>query len=70
MSEPTRRPRVSSALAVYVVLLVSMQIFLVAVAVDALQSNDATLAWTAAATSALLFGGSILFTRALRSPAS
>ncbi len=70
MNSPTSRRRVPSALGVYVILLISLQIFLISVAVDALQSNDPTLAWTCAAVSALLAGGSVLFSRALRNDPS
>lgn len=67
MSPHTSRRRVSSALAVYVVVLLSLQIFLISVAVDALQSNDATLAWIAAGISVLFAGAALLFSRSLRS---
>ncbi len=62
----TRRP-VSSALGVYVVLLISLQIFLITVAVDALQSDNETLAWTSAGISVLLASATMLFARSLRS---
>jgi len=50
---------------VYVVLLISLQIFLISVAVDALHANDESLAWTTAGISVLLAGGAVLFARAL-----
>jgi len=59
------RRRVSSALGVYVVLLISLQIFLISVAVDALHANDESLAWTAAGISVLFTAGAVLFARAL-----
>lgn len=58
--------RVSSSLGVYVVVLLSLQIFLVTVAVDALQTDDETLAWTTAGISLLLAAAAALFARYLR----
>jgi hypothetical protein len=58
-----RRP--SSALGVYVIVLLSLQIFLVTVAVDALQTDDEALAWTAAGVSVALAAGAVLFARSL-----
>lgn len=67
MNTRATRRRVSSALGVYVVLLISLQIFLITVAVDALQSDNETLAWTSAGISVLLAGATLLFARYLRS---
>lgn len=58
--------RLSSTLGVYVVVLISLQIFLVSVAVDALQTDNETLAWTAAGISMLFAVGAALFARYLR----
>lgn len=57
--------RLSSTLGVYVVVLISLQIFLVSVAVDALQSDDGTLAWTAAGFSVLFAVAAAAFARSL-----
>jgi hypothetical protein len=64
-----RRPpdtRVSTALMVYVLVLLSLQLFLLAVAVEALLGDEPPLAWSAAALSAVLALGSLLFYRYLR----
>jgi hypothetical protein len=66
MSNHAGPRRLSSTLGVYVVLLISLQIFLVSVAVDALQTDDETLAWTAAGISVLLAAAAVLFARYLR----
>ncbi len=52
VSERTRRA--SSALVVYVIILVSFQVFLLTVAVEAFQSDAEGLAWATAAVSAAL----------------
>lgn len=62
----TRETRISDALMVYVLVLVSLQLFLLAVAVEALLGNEPALAWSAAALSAVLALGSVLFYRYLR----
>lgn len=62
----TRETRISNALMVYVLVLVSLQLFLLAVAVEALLGNEPSLAWSAAALSAVLAIGSVLFYRYLR----
>ena len=65
-----RRPRahrdVPAALGVFVVVLLSLQIFLLTVAVDALLADDDRLAWVTAALSVLLAAGSAAFYRYLR----
>jgi len=48
--------------------LLSLQVFLLTVAVDALLSDDAPLAWITAGLSVLLAVGSLLFSRVLRRP--
>lgn len=57
---------VASAVGVYVIVLLSLQIFLLTVALDALQDDDPGLAWVAAALSGVLAAGSILFYRYVR----
>jgi hypothetical protein len=57
---------VASAVGVYVIVLISLQIFLLTAALDALQDDDPGLAWVTAALSGVLATGSILFYRYLR----
>lgn len=67
MSHPARRGRaVSSAVGVYVLVLLVLQVFLLTVAVDALLGDDAGLAWVAAGCSAVLAAGSALFARSVK----
>lgn len=62
-----RNPRVvPAALGVFVVVLLSLQVFLLTVGVDALLANDDGLAWVTAALSVLLAAGSAAFYRYLR----
>ena len=51
----------SAAVGVFVGVLLSLQIFLLTVGLDALHASDATLAWTSAALSVLLAAGSAGF---------
>ena len=61
------RPReISSALAIFVGVLRSLQIFLLTVGLDALHARDPALAWTSAGVSVLLALGSVGFYRYLR----
>jgi hypothetical protein len=61
------RPRdLSSAVGVFVGVLLSLQIFLLTVGLDALHASDAALAWTSAALSLVLAAGSAGFYRYLR----
>lgn len=61
------RPReVSSAIGIFVGVLLALQIFLLSVGLDALHAHDSRLAWTAAALSAVLAAGSGAFYRYLR----
>jgi hypothetical protein len=61
-----RRREVSSAIGIFVGVLLALQIFLLSVGLDALHAHDTGLAWTAAALSAVLAGGSAAFYRYLR----
>jgi hypothetical protein len=61
-----RSIQVSTAVLVYVILLFSLQVFLLAVAVEAFLDHDPGLAWSATAISILLASGSLLFYRLLR----
>ena len=65
MARP-KRTQVSTALMVYVVLLLSLQLFLLAVAVEAFLGNEPSLAWSATAVSVALAATSVLFYRYLR----
>lgn len=55
----------SSAVLVYVILLLSLQLFLLAVAAEGFLAGDAALAWSATAISVVLAGGAVLFYRLL-----
>lgn len=65
-----RRPRahreVPAALGVFVVVLLSLQVFLLTVGLDALLADDDSLAWVTAGFSVLLAAGSAAFYRYLR----
>jgi hypothetical protein len=61
-----RAPRTSSALLVYVIILVAFQVFLFTVAVEAFATDDEALAWTTATVSVVLAGGSAFLYRSLR----
>jgi hypothetical protein len=53
-------------LGVFVVVLLSLQVFLLTVGLDALLADDDTLAWVTGACSVALAGGSVVFSRFLR----
>lgn len=57
---------VSVAVGAFVVVLLSLQIFLLTVGLDALLAHDAGLAWVTAAFSVLLAAGAAAFYRYLR----
>ncbi|MPZ53848.1 MAG: hypothetical protein GEU79_14135 [Acidimicrobiia bacterium] len=60
-----RDTQVSTAVLVYVLLLLSLQVFLLSVAVEAFLANEPRLAWSATAISTVLAVGSVLFYRYL-----
>lgn len=60
------RREVPAALGVFVVVLLSLQVFLLTVGLDALLADDDGLAWVTAGFSVLLAGGSAAFYRYLR----
>jgi hypothetical protein len=64
VSERTRRS--TSALLLYVIVLVAFQVFLITVAVEAFQTGDAPLAWATAAISVVLAVLSAALLRYLR----
>ena len=67
---PARPPRfqreVPAALGVFVVVLLSLQVFLLTVGLDALHADDDGLAWVTAALSVVLAGGAAAFYRYLK----
>jgi hypothetical protein len=56
----------SSALVLYVVVLVAFEVFLLTVAVEAFQTDDERLAWATAAVSVVVAGGAAVLHRLLR----
>jgi hypothetical protein len=61
------KPRdVSSAVGIFVGVLLCLQIFLLTIGLDALHVADVRLAWTSAALSVVLAAGSAAFYRYLR----
>lgn len=58
--------RSSSALVIYVIILVAFQVFLLTVVVEAFATDDEPLAWATAAVSATLAAGSAVLLRYLR----
>lgn len=58
--------RTSSSVLVYVIVLVSFQIFLLTIAVEAFADDSETLAWSSAAVSVVMAGAAIAFLRYLR----
>lgn len=60
------RNRSSSGLVVYVIILMSMQVFLISVAADAFLADDERLAWATAGVSVALFAATIALVRYLR----
>lgn len=66
MRSSERIRRTSSAVLIYVVILISFQVFLVTVAVEAFQTDDEATAWATAVVSVVLFGASTAFLRYLK----
>jgi len=64
VSNPTRRGP-SSAVIVYVIVLVALQVFSVTVSVEAFLTDDERLGWAAAGVSVALFTGAAAFLRYL-----
>ncbi len=56
----------SSAVFVYVVLILGLQVFLLVVALEAFQADEEALAWPAAGLSVALFATTLAFARLLR----
>ncbi|MFP3914794.1 MAG: DUF6755 family protein [Actinomycetota bacterium] len=55
------RTQISNAVMVYVILLLSLQLFLLAVAAEAFLAAEPGLAWSATAVSAVLALGTVIF---------
>ncbi|HTH06579.1 MAG TPA: hypothetical protein VL916_11945 [Ilumatobacteraceae bacterium] len=66
MRASERGRRTSSAVALYVIILMAFQVFLVTVAVEAFQTDTESLAWATAGVSVALFVGAAAFLRYLR----
>ena len=66
MRVSTRTQRASSALAVYMIVLISFQVFLLTVVVEAFQADEEGLAWATAAVSVALAAASATLYRYLR----
>jgi hypothetical protein len=62
----TRAGRSTNAVVIYLIILVSFQVFLVTVAVEGFMVGDQAVAWSASAVSVAIAAGSALFVRALR----
>lgn len=65
MRTSRRRGRSSSAVVVYVIVLMALQVFLVTVAAEAVLADDAGLAWATAVVSVVLFACAAVFLRYL-----
>ena len=63
---PRSQREVPAAIGLFVVVLLSLQVFLLTVGVDALLAGDGGLAWVTAAFSVLLAAGAAAFYRYLR----
>ena len=64
MAERSRRT--SSAVLVYVIILVAFQVFLITVAAEAFVADEERLAWATAAVSVVMAGAAAAFVRYLR----
>jgi hypothetical protein len=61
-----RAPRTSSAVLIYVIILVAFQVFLITVAAEAFLDDDEALAWSTAAVSVVMAVAAGAFLRYLR----
>jgi hypothetical protein len=66
VTAPVGRARTTGAIVIYVIIVISLQLFLVTVAVEAFTTDDESLAWAAAAVSVVLASFSVAFLRFLR----
>ncbi len=63
---PAADQRRTTAILVYVVVILSLQVFLLVVALEAFQADEEGLAWSAATLSLGLFATALIFARLLR----
>jgi hypothetical protein len=66
MRTSSRGRQTSSALVVYVIILVAFQVFLITVAVEAFQTDKEALAWATAVVSVVVAAGAAMLLRFLR----
>ncbi|HRB05531.1 MAG TPA: hypothetical protein PLP26_19295 [Ilumatobacteraceae bacterium] len=66
MRTSAKARRTSSAVVLYVIVLIAFQVFLITVAVEAFQTDTESLAWATAAVSVALFAAAAAFLRYLR----
>ena len=66
MTASERGRRTSSAVLIYVIVLVSLQVFLITVAAEAFLADDEALAWATAAVSVVMAAGAVVFLRYMR----
>ena len=66
METSPRTRRSSSAVVVYVIILMSLQVFLVTVAAEAYLADDSGMAWATAVASIVLFACAAAFLKYLR----
>ena len=66
MRTSERARRTSSAVVLYVIILVAFQVFLITVAVEAFQTDTESLAWATATVSVTLLAAASAFLRYLR----
>ena len=66
MRTSAKARRTSSAVVLYVIVLIAFQVFLITVAVEAFQTDTESLAWATAAVSVPLFAAAAAFLRYLR----
>ncbi len=63
---PATDQRRTTAILVYVVVILSLQVFLLVVTLEAFQADEEGLAWSAAALSLGLFATALIFAKLLR----
>lgn len=66
MRASDRARSTSSAVVLYVIILLAFQVFLITVAMEAFQTDSESLAWATAGVSVALFAGAAAFLRYLR----
>lgn len=66
MKASARGRSISSAVVLYVIILVAFQVFVITVAVEAFQTDSESLAWATAVVSVGIFAAAAAFLRYLR----